>query len=75
MKAASFNIFSIRTLCLNIYYENIVIYFGFAGVKIYKIKKNNFFLPTSNKFVIQNNPLMQVRLIFHKTVNKSKLKV
>ena len=30
---------------------------------------------TSNKFAVQNNPLMQLRLIFYKAVNKPKLEV
>ena len=42
-------------------------HFGLKEVIIHKIKV--FFLPTSNKFAIQNNPLMQWRLIFHNTVN------
>ena len=33
-----------------------------------------FFLPTSNKFPMQNDPLMQLRLIFHKAFNKSNWK-
>ena len=45
--------------------------FGLKGVKIYKIKKNVIF---SNKLAVQNNPLKQLRLIFHKTVNTNKLK-
>ena len=32
----------------------------------HKNKKNAFFLTTSEKFVIKNNPLMQLRSIFHK---------
>ena len=32
-------------------------------------------MPTSNKCAIQNNTLMQLRLIFHETFNKNKLKV
>ena len=46
--------------------------FGLKGVKIHKIRKIYFFLPSSNKFAIQNNPLMQLLLIFHKTNWKSK---
>ena len=45
--------------------------FGLKGVKIHKIRKIYFFLPSSNKFAIQNNPLMQLLLIFHKTNWKS----
>ena len=33
-----------------------------------------FFLSTSNKFAIQNNPLMQLHLIFHKTLIKTNWK-
>ena len=43
------------------------------GAKIHKIK-NNFFLPASNKFAIQNNPLMQLGLIFRKTLIKTNRK-
>ena len=43
--------------------------FGLKGVKIHKIKKNVIF---SNKLAVQNNPLKQLRLIFHKTVNTNK---
>ena len=50
---------------------NILLLFGWKGVKIHKIRKMFFFLPTSNKFAIQNNPLMQLLLIFHKTNWKS----
>ena len=45
--------------------------FGLKGVKIHKIRKIYFFLPSSNKFAIQNNPLMQLLLIFHKKNWKS----
>ena len=38
-----------------------------------KIYKN--FLPTCNKFLIQSNPLLHLDLIFHKKVNKNKLKI
>ena len=40
------------------------------GLKLVKLKKC-FFLPTSNKFAIQNNTLMQLRLIFYKTLIKT----
>ena len=43
--------------------------------KIWHIFLKKFFLSTTNKFAIQNNPLMQLRLISCKTVNKNKLKV
>ena len=49
--------------------------FGSEGVKTNKIKKENVFWPPSNKFAIQNIPIMQLHLIFNKTVNKNKLKV
>ena len=42
-----------------------LLHFGLEGVKIHKIK--------NNRFVIQNSPLMQLGLIFHKTVNKNKI--
>ena len=39
-----------------------------------KFSKNVvFFLLTSNKFAIQNNPFIQLRLIFHKKLNKLKV--
>ena len=61
-------------ICLNIYYGYILLHFGLEGVKIHTIKKKTFFVPISNKFAIQNNPLIQLRLIF-RTVDKNKLKV
>ena len=56
--------------CLNIYYRNILLYFGFELVKNHKIKKI-FFPRTSKKSAIQNNPLMQLHLIFHKRLMKT----
>ena len=56
--------------CLNIYYRNILLYFGLELVKNHKIKKI-FFPRTSNKSAIQNNPLMQLHLIFHKRLMKT----
>ena len=44
------------------------------GVKTHKTK-SSFLLPTSNKFAIKINLVMQLCLIFHKRVNKNKLKV
>ena len=46
---------------------------AWRGLKFIEIKC--FFLPTSNKSAIQNNPLMQLLLIFHKAINKDILKV
>ena len=43
--------------------------FGLEGITI-KLEKKNF-LPTSNKFAMQNDPLMQLSLIFHRIVNKT----
>ena len=43
-------------------------------LKSKNLKNNLFFLYTSNKFVVQNNPIMRLRLIFHKTVNKKNWK-
>ena len=48
--------------------------FRLDGVKIHIIKKMPFFLPTCNKFAIQNNPIMQLRLIFCKTLIKTNRK-
>ena len=42
-------------------------------IKSKKFKKY-FLLPTFNKFAIQNNPLMQLHLIFHKTLIKANRK-
>ena len=60
---------------LNIYYGNLLLHFGLEGVKIHKYLIKNFFLPTSNLFATQSNPLMALRLILPKTVNENKLKV
>ena len=52
-----------------------IFYFILVWRVLESIKLNiYFFLPTSNKFAIQNNPFMQLRLICHKIVNKKKLK-
>ena len=37
--------------------------------------KNSFFLPTSNKSTTKNDTDMQLISIFHKTVNRNKMKV
>ena len=39
----------------------ILVWRGFKSIKL----KKCFFLPTFNKFLMQNNPLMQLLLIFH----------
>ena len=44
-------------------------------LKIIKLKKRVFFLLTSDKSAIKNNPLMQLHSIFHKVVIKNKVKV
>ena len=72
----SLNVLFIRTLFVLIsimgtFYFILV----WRGLKSIKLKKVVLFLPTPNKFLIQNNPLMQLRLNFHKTANKNKLKV
>ena len=59
-------------ICLNVYYGNIFLNFGLVGIKMHKIKV--FFLPSSNKFAIQNNPPMQLRLIFYKRLIKTNWK-
>ena len=53
-----------------------IFYFILAwrGLKSTKLKKM-FFFTSSNKFAIQNNPLLQLLLIFLKTVKKYKLEV
>ena len=52
-------------------YGNTLLYFGLVGVKIHQnYHFHFFFLPTSNKFAILNNPLTQLRLIFQKTLLK-----
>ena len=63
--------FNKNTFVLTFIIKNILRQFGLKGVKIHKIKKNVIF---SNKLAVQNNPLKQLRLIFHKTVNTNKLK-
>ena len=45
----------------------ILLWRGFKSIKL----KKCFFLPTFNKFLIQNNPLMQLLLIFHNANWKS----
>ena len=45
-------------------------WFDWKGLKSIKLEKG-FFLPTFNKFPMQNNPFMQLLLIFHKTNWKS----
>ena len=64
----SFNAFSIRICCLNIYYGNI---FGFEDIKNNKIKKMFFSLPTSEKYSIKNDLCMQLRSVSHKRVNRN----
>ena len=44
-------------------------------LKSIQLKNKDVFLLTFNKLAIQNNPLMQLHQMFHKTVNKNKLKV
>ena len=58
------------------FFTNILLHLPLEGVKIHKIiKRWVSFLPTSNKFAIQINSLVQLRLNFHQIVNKNKLKV
>ena len=45
-------------------------WFDWNGLKSIKLEKG-FFLPTPSKFPMQNNPFMQLLLIFHKTNWKS----
>ena len=63
--------FLLEHFCLNIHYGNILLHFGLEGLKIHKTKKNVLFLPACNKFASQNNPLMQLHLMFHKTLIKT----
>ena len=58
----------------NVYYGNTLFHFGLERVKIIKIEKNIFLLPTSNKFAIQNNSLMELRLISTEKVIKTNWK-
>ena len=52
-----------------------IFYFILVWRRLKSIKlKKKFFLPTFNKFAIQNNPLTKLCLIFHRAVNKNKLK-
>ena len=45
-----------------------------SGLKPIKLKRYISFLITSNELAIKNNPLMHLRLIFHKKVNKNNWK-
>ena len=65
--------FLYEEFCLNVDYGNILLNFALKEVKIRKIK-NIFFLPTSNRFAIQNNPLKELHLILHKTLIKTNWK-
>ena len=48
---------------------------SFSLFYIFFIHKRKYFcLPTFNNFAMQNNPLMQLRLIFHKTLIKTNWK-
>ena len=60
--------------CLNIHYGNTLLHFSLEGAKYHKIKKKKFFLHTSHKSAIKNNPRMQLRSISHETVTRNKLK-
>ena len=55
-------------------YRNNKSYWFGGGLKYIKLKKC-FSLPTSNKFAVKNNEIVELRLIFHKTINKNNLKV
>ena len=57
----------VLTYVMGIFYFILV----WRGLKSVKFKKNVFFfIPTSNKIAIQNSPLMQLRIIFHKSLIK-----
>ena len=58
----------------NVYYGNTLFHIGLEGVKIIKIEKNFFLLPTSNKFAILNNSLMELHLISTEKVIKTNWK-
>ena len=62
-----------KHFCLNICYGNILLHFGLKAVKIHKVSKKCFLLPTSNRFAILNNPLMQLQIIFKKTLIKQSI--
>ena len=62
-----------KHFCLNICYGNILLHFGLKAVKIHKVSKKCFFLPTSNRFAILNNPLMQLQIIFKNTLIKQSI--
>ena len=53
--------------CLNIYYERFYFILVWRVLEFLKLE-NCFCLPTSNRFAIQNNELMQFCLNFHKTL-------
>ena len=55
-------------------YRNNKSYWFGGRLKYIKLKKC-FSLPTSNKFAVKNNEIVELRLIFHKTINKNNLKV
>ena len=67
--------FLLEHLCFDIYYGNIFINFGIEGAKNTKIKKMFFLLSHFQQISKKTNPLMQLRLVFHKAINKNKLNV
>ena len=61
----------VLTVAMEIFYFVL----AYSGLKIIKLKRCFFFLPTSDKSAMQNKPPMQLHLDFHKTVNRNNLKV
>lgn len=45
--------------CFKSYYGDLLLHFVWRGLKFIKFENKNFILPTSKKFAIQNNLLMQ----------------
>ena len=52
-----------------------IFYLILVWLELESMKLKKKIMPTFNRFVVQNNPIMQLCLIFHKTLNKNKLKV
>ena len=59
---------------MRILYGNILRHFDLERVKNHQIKKKKI-LPTSDNSSTKNNPRMQLGSVFHKIVNKNKLKI
>ena len=70
----AFQLLYSNTFVLTFIMEIFYFILAWTGLKIIKLKKKGFFLPTLDKSSMQNNPLKHLCLIFHKTVNTNKQK-